>query len=222
MMDLQKLLAVRCLFLAALAYPVSAYSASAPVLLYIENPPSKVMVKESYAFYVNVKNVSGESLPISVHFSVRDGNIDLDDVGVAKEDGVEITRIPTIPRQRTDLDTVITAVCGWGDLQPSGVAQCAFYVSAIGATLDKIPFVVTIRNTKLNTTLASYVLKYRVYPGKFITNYLRYWDNKLREPCLHIGGKDVGWTPEYGNCYSNQKMKSPLSFPIQKKVFYSK
>jgi hypothetical protein len=221
MMPLRKFL-VRFILGSALSYPASVCSAAAPVLLYVENPPLKVMMGEGYAFYVNVKNVSEQSIPIGVHFSVRDGSIDLDDVGVAKEDGSNIGRIPALPRRRTDLHSVSTAVCGWGDLAPSAVAQCAFYVSATGATLDRIPFVITIHNTKLNIILASHVLKYRVQPEKFTTKYLKYWDNKLREPCLHIGGKGVGWTPEYGNCYSSQKMKSPLSFPIQQKLFHFK
>lgn len=170
--------------------PVRADPASA--VLSVEAPPARIMVGESYAFYINVKNVSGFKRPIAIHFTVRDGSIDLDDVGIAKETGGAIRRIPPLPRKHTNLHTLSTAVCEWGELADSDTARCAFYISASAITLNKIPFVISVRDISTNHLLASHVMRYRVYAGDFPTKYLHVWNPKV--------------TP---------------SFPIQQKIIHS-
>jgi hypothetical protein len=88
------------LALLTVCLPVRADSASA--VLSVDAPPARIMVGESYAFYINVKNVSGLKRPVAIHFTVRDGSIDLDDVGIAKETGGAIRRIPPLPRKHTN------------------------------------------------------------------------------------------------------------------------
>jgi hypothetical protein len=196
--------------LPALAAPPSA-------LIFIENPPSKIMVGEQYAFYVRVQNISKKSLFPSIQFTIRDNNIDLDDVGIAKDTAVKITIIPPQPPQATNNTTTSTAVCEWGELKPDESAKCAFYISALGATIDKIPFVISARDVSTNETLASYIYNYRVLPGEYPTRYDHYRDSQIQKECAEFS--KTSWTPEFGACYSEAQRKAgKRSYPLHQKI----
>jgi hypothetical protein len=191
-------------------------------IIFLENNPKNMMVGESYSFYVTVDaktNIDN----LEVQFWVRDGSIELTDVGIAKDYYITkdkdyyIDRIPQVPRRKTDLTTTSAAICGWGKLLKNQKAKCAFYFDAIGYTINKIPFKIIVLNKENNEQLASYNLFYQIKGGVFLSKYLHYKDYAVKQKCVDLSQEKENdkWT----ECYSKNQKLIPNSFPLQQKLY---
>lgn len=187
------------LCLAALCCPALARAQDAVIV--IDAPPARLMVGEAYTFHVRVVNRTDRNVPLAVEFTAPDGNISLQDVGIARaaSDGATIAR-------RTD-DDADTAICGWGEWHAGETARCAFRLAATGSGIAPVPFAIRARDAATGEILASHVFRYTVHPGRYITNSLHYFDHGLRSRCSHLLG-DQGWTQAYADCYAQARDRS--------------
>jgi hypothetical protein len=213
-----------------LAHPLSmllaccwppASNASESIRILVRDPPAGLTVGERYAFHTEVRNDTARPVRLSVEFTVRDGSVELDNVGIAKEIDAEVTigRRPPLPRTGTDLLSTSTAVCGWGTLAPRARARCGFYVSAVGITLSKIPFGLVARDQASGRILASHILRYRIEAGEYLTHYLGLRSARARERCAeHAPGGE--WTPAFAACFDGaERGLGPPAYPFTSKSF---
>lgn len=194
------------LCIAALCCPALAHAQEAVIA--IDTPPDRLMVGEAYTFHVRVVNRSDRTVPLAVEFAAPDGDVSLQDVGIARAaaDGATIAR-------RTDGDTD-TAICGWGEWRAGETARCAFRLAATGSGVAPVVFAIRARNADSGEILASHVFRYTVRPGLYITDSLHYFDHGLRSQCSHLLGGE-GWTQAYADCYGQARDRSdgPV-FPV--------
>jgi hypothetical protein len=193
-------------------------------IIFLENNPKNMMVGESYSFYVTVDaktNIDN----LEVQFWVRDGSIELTDVGIAKDYYITkdkdyyIDRIPSTPRKSTGFLTTSAAICGWGKLLKNQKAKCAFYFDASTYSISKIPFRIIAIDKNNNKPLASYTAFYQIKGGAFISRYMNYKLYKANQICQSLSkeNKDNGkWT----DCHTKNFTLSPDSFYIKNKNWH--